>query len=228
MLLMGAPLSPFVRKARIVAAEKNIDYDFDPKAGPMGWPEGYERINPLMRIPSLLPDADNKDFAINDSSAICAYFEKLQPQPALYPGEAEAYGRALWFEEVGDTDLAARIGMGVFRPVFFNIATGKPADIDTAQAGFDKLGETLLPYLETQLADNEYFAGDMFSIADITIFSQLHNMKMVGFGLPAAQYPKLRAHFDRCCARASIAGFIEQDAAFIAKMGFQIEVVTGA
>lgn len=227
MLLIGSPLSPFVRKARIVAAEKNIEYDFDPKAGPMGWPEDYQRINPLMRIPSLLPNPDNKDYAINDSSAICAYFEKLQPEPSVYPNDAEAYGRALWFEEVADTELAARIGMGVFRPVFFNIATGKPADIDTAKAGFDKLGETLLPYLENQLGEQEWIAGNVFSVADITLFSQFHNLKMVGFGLPAELYPNLRAHFDRCCARPSIAGFIEDDAAFIAKMGFQIETITG-
>lgn len=227
MQLLGSPLSPFVRKARIVAAEKNIDYDYDPKPSPLGWTDGFERINPLKRIPALLPDPDNTDFAINDSSAICAYFEKLQPQPALYPTEAEAYGRALWIEEVADSELAAKIGMGVFRPVFFNVAAGKPADIEAASAGFEKLGEVLLPYLESQLGDAEWFAGNMFSIADISVFTQIHNLNMVGFGLPQAQYPKLRSHFDRCCERPSLKGFIEHDAALLQKMGWQIERVTG-
>ena len=129
MKLLGAPLSPFVRKAVIVAAEKNLDYEYDPRPSPLGWPEDFEKINPLKRIPALLPDADKPDFAINDSSAICAYFEKLQPEPALYPSAAEAYGRALWLEEVADTELANKVGMLVFRPVFFNLAAGKPADI---------------------------------------------------------------------------------------------------
>jgi glutathione S-transferase len=100
MKLLGSPLSPFVRKARIVAAEKNLDYDYDPRPSPLGWPEGFEKINPLKRIPALLPDSDNPDFAINDSSAICAYFDKLNPNPSLYPEAAVDYGRALWMEEV--------------------------------------------------------------------------------------------------------------------------------
>lgn len=223
MQLLGAPLSPFVRKARIVAAEKALDYDYDPRPSPLGWPEGFEKINPLKRIPALLPDPSKPDFAINDSSAICGYFEKLQPQPALYPADAQAYGRALWIEEVADSELAARIGMGVFRPVFFNIATGKEADLESSKKGFEKLAETLLRYLEDQLGDVEYFAGDAFSIADIAVTSQLMNLNLVGFAVPADRFPMLRAHYERSILRPSIAQFIEQDAAFIEGAGFKIE-----
>lgn len=227
MKLFGAPLSPFVRKAVVVAAEKGLEYEYDPRPSPLGWPEGFEAINPLKRIPALLPDPENTDFAINDSSAICAYFEKLQPEPALYPSEAEAYGRALWIEEVADSDLAGRVGMGVFRPVFFSLASGKPADIETAMQGFEVLGEVLLPYLENQLGDNEWFAGGMFSIADISLMSQIVNLDLVGFGLPKDRFPALRAHFERCIARPSIAPCIEQNNMFIEQAGFTIERVTG-
>lgn len=223
MLLMGAPLSPFVRKARIVAAEKGIEYDYDPKPSPLGWPDGYEKINPVKRIPALLPDAGNPDFAINDSSAICAYFEKLQPEPALYPDAAEAHGRALWLEELADAELAAKIGMGVFRPVFFNIATGKAPDVETATQGFEALAETLLSYLENQLGGQEYLAGDMFSIADIALTSQLMNLNLVGFAVPRDRFPNLRGHFERSIGRPSIAGFVAQDGAFIEKSGIVIE-----
>ena len=222
MQLLGVPLSPFVRKARIVAAEKGIDYDFDPSPGPRGWPEGFERINPFKRIPALLPDADNPDFAINDSSAISAYFEKLQPQPALYPADATNYGRALWIEEVSDTDMAAQLGLGVFRPVMFNAFSGKAPDFEEAHKGFDKLAAGVLTYLDAQLAGNDYFAGD-FSIADIAVTSQLMNLNMAGFAVPSDKFAGLRAHYERCIARPSIAGFIEQDAKFFAKMGLSIE-----
>jgi len=110
MQLLGAPLSPFIKKVRIVAAEKAIDYDYDPRPSPLGWPEGFERINPLKRIPALLPDPSNPDYAINDSSAICAYLDRLKPEPALFPAEAEALGRALWIEEFCDSELAAKAG----------------------------------------------------------------------------------------------------------------------
>ncbi|MEL0150850.1 MAG: glutathione S-transferase family protein [Rhodobiaceae bacterium] len=227
MKLFGAPLSPFVRKAVIVAAEKVIEYEYDPRPSPLGWTEGFEEINPLKRIPALLPDPSNPDYAINDSSAICAYFEKLQPEPSLYPQEAEAHGRALWIEEAADTDLANRVGMGVFRPVFFSLAAGKPADTETASKGFEALAEVLLPYLENQLGDGDWFAGDMFSIADIAVMTQLMNLDLVGFGLPQERFPNLRAHYERCIARPSIAPCIEQNNAFIEKAGFQIERVTG-
>lgn len=223
MKLLGAPLSPFVRKAVIVAAEKNLDYEYDPRPSPLGWPEDFEKINPLKRIPALLPDADKPDFAINDSSAICAYFEKLQPEPALYPSAAEAYGRALWLEEVADTELANKVGMLVFRPVFFNLAAGKPADIDSAKSGFEKLSEVLLPYLESQLGDANWFAGDMFSIADIAVTAQLMNLDMVGFAVPEDRFPRLRAHYTRCIARPSIAACVEGIEKFISTSGFKFE-----
>ncbi len=222
MQLLGAPLSPFVKKARIVAAEKGIEYDYDPRPSPLGWPEGYERINPLKRIPSLLLDPANPDYAINDSSAICAYLDRLKPEPALYPAEAEALGRALWIEEFCDSEMASKVGLGVFRPVFFNLATGKPADYEAATAGFELVAETFLSYLEKQLDGKEWFAGDHFSIADIAVTCQLYNLSFVGYDVPAARFANLAAHFQRCMARPSIAGLIADDQAFVAKAGFQL------
>lgn len=227
MKLFGAPLSPFVRKAVIVAREKNIEYEYDPRPSPLGWPEGFEAINPLKRIPALLPDASNSDYAINDSSAICAYFEKLQPEPPLYPQQAEDYGRALWIEEVADSEFAGRVGMGVFRPIFFNLASGKEADVEAASKGFGVLSEVLLPYLEAQLGDAEWFAGDIFSIADIAVMSQMMSLDLVGFGLPSDRFPSLRAHFERCIARPSVAESVAQNNQFVEKMGFKIERITG-
>jgi glutathione S-transferase len=223
MKLLGSPLSPFVRKARIVAAEKNIAYDYDPRPSPLGWPEGFEAINPFKRIPALLPDGDNPDFAINDSSAICGYFEKHTPSPALYPEAALDYGRALWIEEVCDSDLAGRIGLGVFRPIFFNIASGKPADTKTAHAGFEVLAEKLFPYLQDQLGEAKYLAGEAFSIADVALTTQLMNLNLVGFALPKDRFGALRAHYERCIARPSVAQFIEQDQQMIEKMGIVVE-----
>ena len=222
MQLLGAPLSPFIKKVRIVAAEKAIDYDYDPRPSPLGWPEGFERINPLKRIPALLPDPSNPDYAINDSSAICAYLDRLKPEPALFPAEAEALGRALWIEEFCDSELAAKAGMGVFRPVFFNIATGKAADYEAAKVGFKGLAGSLLTYLEKQLDGKTWFAGDGFSIADIATTCQLYNLSFVGFDVPAARFPNLAAHYQRCSGRPSMAGLIANDQAFVAKAGFEL------
>jgi len=111
----------------------------------------------------------------------------------------------------------------VFRPVFFNLAAGKPADIDSAKSGFEKLSEVLLPYLESQLGDADWFAGDMFSIADIAVTAQLMNLDMVGFAVPEDRFPRLRAHYTRCIARPSIAACVEGIEKFISTSGFKFE-----
>ena len=222
MKLFGAPLSPFVKKARIVAAEKNLDYDYDPRPSPLGWQEGFEQINPLKRIPALLPDADNPDMAINDSSAICAYLDRLTPENPLYPQAAEAFGRALWIEEFADGEMAGAVGIGVFRPVFFNLATGKPADYDAAKKGYDKVEAVYLSYLEKQLDGQQWFAGDMFSIADIAVTVQLYNLSFVGFDIAPARLPNLAAHYARCTVRPAIATLLEADQALVAKSGMSL------
>jgi len=223
MKLFGAPLSPFVRKARIVAAEKGIDYELDPSPSPLtGFSDEFLALNPLKRIPALLPDPARPDFAINDSSAICGYFEKLQPNPSVYPANAEDYGRALYFEELADTELAAQIGMGVFRPVFFNVATGKPADYETAGQGFEKLLNRLLAYLEDQLEGKTWLAGNDFSIADIAVTSQLFSAAHAGYEVPAARLPRLAGLMQNCLARETVAQFIEADLRFFNKMGMQL------
>ena len=222
MKLFGAPLSPFVRKARIVALEKDIDYEYDPRPSPLGWPEGFEKINPLRRIPALLPDENNPDFAINDSSPICAYLEKLVASPVLYPADADAYGRALWFEELADSGLGEMIGLGCFRPVMFNVFSGKEPDYETADAGFEKLAERLLAYLEQQLDGRDWLAGDAFSIADIAVATQFINLSHASYQLSQKRFPNLVAHFVRCKARPSIAKFIAEDEKMLADMGVNL------
>ena len=221
MKLLGAPMSPYVRKARVVALEKGIDYDYDPKPVPGNWPEGYTDINPLRLIPALLPDSDNPDFAINDSSPICAYFEKLVPEPSFYPADTVEYGRALWLEELSDSGLGPMIGLGCFRPVLFNIFAGKAPDYKAADEGFEALATRLLSYIEKQL-QGDWLAGNMFSIADIAVTSQLINLSHVGYEVPAARFPKLAAHFARCKTRDSFVGFLADDAKFFEKLGIDL------
>ena len=50
--VIGAPLSPFVRKVHLTMQLKGLDYDMEP-VSPFALPEGYEKINPLKRIPVL-------------------------------------------------------------------------------------------------------------------------------------------------------------------------------
>ena len=78
--IIGAGLSPFVRKTRVFFAEKSIPYENEPLI-PFNVPAEYKKKSPLGKIPCLEHDGR----ALPDSSVICAYVEKIQPQPAALP-----------------------------------------------------------------------------------------------------------------------------------------------
>jgi len=89
LVIYGIKGSPFVRKVQVLLAE----------------------INPAKRIPGLRDrsvGAEGILGTIPDSSSICAYLERKHPEPALYPKDAFAYGRALWLEEYADRAVATQ------------------------------------------------------------------------------------------------------------------------
>jgi len=48
--LYGAGPSPFVRKVRVVLAEKNVSYEHDPVI-PIGVSDEFRKLSPLGKIP---------------------------------------------------------------------------------------------------------------------------------------------------------------------------------
>jgi glutathione S-transferase len=80
--ILGANLSPFVRKVRVYLAEKNIPYELEPVNPFTAGPE-YCKISPLGKIPAR----QDGNVTLADSSVICAYLEKKHPQPTLFPAD---------------------------------------------------------------------------------------------------------------------------------------------
>lgn len=61
MKLLGTLTSPYVRKARIVLAEKKIDFEWIPDSP--NDPESIaRRVNPLARVPVLVLDDETPIF----------------------------------------------------------------------------------------------------------------------------------------------------------------------
>lgn len=211
IVIYGLHGSPFVRKALIAAAEKGLDAELQ-ETSPFAPPDWFAEINPARRIPVLRDASVGTEGAagtIPDSSAICAYLERKKPEPALYPGDAFDYGRAVWIEEFADTEMAASVGMQIFRPIFFSLLTGKEPDIETARAGLNEHLPPKFDYLESQIAGREYFAGDSFSIADISVAVQLQNIELAGGRLDDARWPELGDFHRRTSARGTVDPLIE-------------------
>jgi glutathione S-transferase len=212
--LTGAGLSPFTRKTRVALAEKGLAYEHDPMA-PFGVSAEYKRKHPLGKIPLL--EVDGRP--LPDSSAICAYLEKLQPTPALYPSEPFEYARAIWFEELADSAVMGGVAtvfqQRVMAPLFFK----KAADESLVQKAQNETLPPLFDYLERELGDADFLVGNRFTIADLALGSILVNYVHGKGRVDAARWPKLAAHVERTHSRPSFKGLIEEDRNAIQALG---------
>jgi len=205
--LLGAPVSPFVRKVAAVCIEKQLEYKLEP-VSPMAPPDGWRTLSPLGKIPVL--DHDGK--IINDSSVICAYLDRVFPKPALYPTDPYLYARAAWIEEFVDGGIVPIAGPKIVMPLVVRpLLTRTPPDtasIDVATKAVDEELAPIFTYLEEQIGDRTYYVEDSFSIADLTVASVFVNLRHAGFLPDAKKFPKLAAFVQKQHERPSLAKLI--------------------
>lgn len=211
LVVLGGSVSPFVRKVRVVLAEKGLDYTHE-QVNPFAPPEGYRELSPLGKIPAF----KDGDKALCDSSVICAYIEKKYPTPALLPSDPYDYARALWIEEFMDGGVVALIGPKVFFALVLQpILSGGKAPSAEAEAiakkAWEEDADPHLAYLEKQLGDRAYFVGDQISLADISVASILANSWLAGYVPARKRFPKLRAFLDRMWSRPSMKALLDED-----------------
>jgi glutathione S-transferase len=221
LVVLGASVSPFVRKVRAFLAEKGQACQHE-QVNPFSPPEGWREISPLGRIPALR----DGERVINDSSVICQYLERRFPEPALYPRDDYEFARALWIEEYMDGGFVPVIGPRLFLALVLQpLFTGKPADEATEAAARDTWEQDAAPmldYLERTLGDREWFAGERPSIADLSVASPLVNARHAGFAPARARWPKLRGFLDRTWQRPSFAALIAEEAPIFGKRSDRI------
>lgn len=211
--LYGAALSPFVRKTRVFLAEKGMDYE-SVHIDPNDPPQDYVKLNPLKRIPAL----EDGDRILADSAVICAYLERRQPEPPLYPQDHYEYARTLWFEKFADYEIAMNCTFAVFRNRVVMRLMGRECDEDKVRKALTEKLPPLMDYLESEIGDKEYFAGDMLSVADIAMASQFVNLQHGGETLDAGRWPKMAAWVERMHQRPAFRKPIEKESEFVRKL----------
>jgi glutathione S-transferase len=189
MKLYDMVKAPNPRRVRIFLAEKGIDIDRVEVdvAGGANLASDYRAINPRCVVPTLLLDDDR---IIDESVAICRYFEGLQPEPNLMGRDPlelaliESWQRRCEFD--GLFSVAA-----VFRNVAPNFADrampGACPPLPQIPAMADRgrvLTGHFLDMLEARLADTRFIAGDRYTIADITALVTIDFAKWVQIRLP--------------------------------------------
>ena len=157
--------APNPRRVRIFLAEKGITIPFeqvDIGKGQHRTPE-FLKINPMGGLPVLELD-DGTELA--ESVAICRYLEGLHPEPRLMGVDAkdiavvEMWNRRMEFEILA---MAA----GSFRNTseFFK---GRIPQVPEYGAICKSAAIKRLEWLDTELSNRPYIAGDRYTIADIT------------------------------------------------------------
>lgn len=158
MKLIGSLTSPYARKARVVLAEKKIDYDFVLDS-PWTPESSVPNVNPLGKIPVLVLDDETVLF---DSRVIVEYLDNVTPNNKLMPAPNRERTEVKRWEALGDgvCDAAALIFLERKRP-----AKQQSADWITRQE--DKIKRSL-DFMAVQLGENSWCMGTHFSLADIS------------------------------------------------------------
>ncbi|MFV3334156.1 glutathione S-transferase family protein [Pseudomonas sp. NY15437] len=214
LVVFGAPLSPFVRKVRLFAAEKGFDYQLE-NVNPFNQPEWYRELNPLRRVPAIR----DGDFTLADSSVICHYLEDRDPpRPPLCGESAQARARINWLEKYADYELAPLTTFTVFRNRLLKPLMGKVCDEVAVKGAMQEKLPEHFDYLEKSLGEQQWFVDNRFSLADIAIACQLVNLRHGEEQLDAQRWPRLAAHFERTLARPALAEIVQGELQIIAKI----------
>ena len=197
MKVFGFPVSPFVRKVHLAAAEKGLEIEtvlFDPRNPPAG----FLAASPFRKIPAL----QDGDYTLADSTAIVAYLEALHPSPALLPADPKARGQAIWLEEFADTILTPAGGKIVFNRFVGPKLMGVPGDEEAALQGEAEIAP-ILDWLNGAVPAEGWLAGEGFGVGDIAVASVLRTMGYVGFEPDTAKHPATAAWYARVVSRAA-------------------------
>lgn len=172
MKLYDGEWAPSPRRVRIFLAEKGIEVErvvVDLKRGEHLQPE-YGGLNPQRQLPALLLDDGT---LIDDSIAICRYFEALHPDPPLFgTGPREIGLIESWLRRIEhDGFQAAVLALRNRAPAFAGRAvSGEWPPIEQIPALVDRgrrMWDAFATVLDRRLADQAHIAGEAFSMADI-------------------------------------------------------------
>lgn len=207
--VLGVSASPFVRKVRVVLAEKGLEYESVPVfPGPQAPPD-WRKTSPLGKVPAY----KDGDRTVNDSSVICAYIERTAPEPRLYPADPYEYARALWFEEYGDGGMTPVVGAKIF---FTRIVGPRFMGQAPDEAAVEKaIAEDLPPlfdYLESQIG-GDFLVGKSLTIGDVGIGTQFVNLQHAGVTPDAKRWPKLARYVAGILGRPSFSALIQEEKA---------------
>ena len=199
MKLIGALTSPYVRKVRVVMAEKKLDYDFVTENV---WSADTQitEFNPLGKVPCLVMEGSE---ALHDSRVIVEYLDTLSPVGKLIPPVGRERAEVKTWEALADGLMDAAILARL------EATWAGRSEAERSQAWIERqLGkvQAALRAMSQGLADKPFCAGIHLSLADIAVGCSLGYLD---FRFPQIDWrtphPNLLRLYDKLAQRASFA-----------------------
>jgi glutathione S-transferase len=196
MKLIGSLTSPYVRKVRIVMAEKKLDYQFELEDA---WnSDAIVKSNPLGKVPCLVMEGGE---AVFDSRVIVEYLDTRSPVSRLIPEASRERTEVRTWESLADGLLDAAILARLERTW-----SGR-GEGERSQAWIDRqLGkvDACLVAFSTGLAEKPWCTGIHMSLADIAVGCALGYLEFrfaeIGW---RSEHPNLARLADKLNARQS-------------------------
>lgn len=212
MIIYGSTLSPYVRKTVVFAKQAGVPFELRAPRDGAGFTAEFLAASPFAKMPAL----KDGDFLLSDSTAIIAYIDALKPEAKLIPTEPKARARAIWYEEFGDTLVAACGGKIFFNRVVSPRFFGQPGDLAAADEAQRTEFPKLADYLEGVAPASGYLVEDRFTLADIAVASPFVTMAHAQCTVNAATHPKAAAYLEHILAQPAFAAVMAEEKAFLA------------
>jgi glutathione S-transferase len=161
MKLIGSLTSPYVRKVRIVMAEKKLDYHFVQED--VWASDAIVKSNPLGKVPCLEMEGGE---AVFDSRVIVEYLDTLSPVGRLIPERGRERTEVRTWEALGDGMIDASI--------LARLETTWPgrAESERSAAWVDRQMAKVHATLKSMsqgLGEKPWCTGIHFSLADVAV-----------------------------------------------------------
>lgn len=196
MKLIGSLTSPYVRKIRVVLAEKKIDYDLV-LDNPWAADNQVGALNPLGKVPVLVLDDDS---TLYDSRVIAEYLDTVAPNNRLIPASGRERISVKRWEALADGVLDAAVA--AFLEAKRPDGERSPSWIERQRGKIDQA----LKVMADDLGDQPWCHGTGFSLADVAVGCALGYVSFRLADIPwAGQYPKLSALYEKLMQRQAFA-----------------------
>lgn len=200
MRLIEDGRAPNPRRVRLFLAEKGIEIEtvqVDINADEHKTPE-FTKLNRSQRIPVLELDDGT---IITETVAICRYFEEIQPSPPLFGQTPVEKALVEMWQRRLELELFYTIAQAFRHSHPMMAAMENPQVPDWSKVNLDRI-PALLDRFDEELEGRDFFAGDQFTIADITAVVAIDFMRVLRIRLDD-QHPNLTSWHARMAARPS-------------------------